>query len=364
MSKTTLVGKPSPRRLGKLLAGCFGAREPRLIVGPGPGLDAAILGVGRGRVMVVAEDPIFPAPGLPLEIMGEFTVHIGASDVAVTGARPTHMTYTLLLPPTCPERDAAVVIRSISKTAKRLGISIVGGHTGWYGAVTIPIVGGVTVWGFAEKGGWVSPGGARDGDLLLMTKGPAIEASALLAVLYRKRLERLVPRKSLDALCARTREITVVKDALVAFEAGRPVGPLGGKRRASAARGGNGVHAMHDATEGGVLGGLWEMSEASGLRLRADLDAVRVPADIAALAAALRFDPWQAISEGTLLAAVAPRAAARVLDAWRRAGIPGFCIGEFDSTLRRNTLRRGGRTGPLPEPGKDPFWPLFFKGLS
>lgn len=354
MSKTKLVGKPSPRRLGKLLAGCFGAREPRLLVGPGPGLDAAVLGVGRGRVMVGAEDPIFPAPGLPLEIMGEFTVHIGASDVAVTGVRPTHMTYTLLLPPTCPERDAAVVIRSISKTARRLGISIVGGHTGWYGAVTIPTVGGVTVWGFAEKSRWISPGGARDGDLLLMTKGPAIEASALLAVLYRKRLERRVPRKSLDALCARTREITVVKDALLAFEAGRA--PKKG--------GGNGVHAMHDATEGGVLGGLWEMSEASGLRLRADLDAVRVPADIASLAAALRFDPWEAISEGTLLAAVAPRAAARVLDAWRRAGIPGFCIGEFDSTLRRNTLRRGGRTGPLPEPGKDPFWDLFFKGLS
>jgi len=75
----------------------------------GPRLDAAVLDLMDGRVMAVAEDPIFPAPGLPLELMGWFTVHIGASDVAVTGLRPQFMTYTLLLPPTCPESDAQTI---------------------------------------------------------------------------------------------------------------------------------------------------------------------------------------------------------------------------------------------------------------
>ena len=361
-----LVGKPSPSRLEKLIGGALGAPSNSVLVGPGPGLDAAVIDVGGGRVMVIAEDPIFPAPGLPLEIMGEFTVHIGASDVAVTGVRPTAMTYTLLLPPGYPESDAALLIRSISRTAMTLGITIVGGHTGWYGAVTIPIVGGVTVWGFAEAGHWVSPGGARDGDALLMTKGPAIEASALLAVLYRGRLGGRIAPKALDTLCARTSEITVVKDALTAFAAGSPPAPphAKGRARAPKAAPGNGVHAMHDATEGGVLGGLWEMAAASLLSVHADLDAAPVPEDIAALADALGFDPWQAISEGTLLAAVAPHSVDEVLAAWAAAGIKGYRFGSFGAGAGKSAVRRGGKTEPLGEPGVDPFWSLFFAGLS
>jgi hydrogenase maturation factor len=340
-----LVGKPSPSRLSRLLQGGLGAASPDVLVGPGPGLDAAILDLGDGRVMAVAEDPIFPAPGLPLEIMGWFTVHIGASDVAVTGVRPQFMTYTLLLPGHCPESDAETVIQSISCAAAELDIAIVGGHTGWYDAVTIPTVGGVAVWGIAPDSEWVSPGGARPGDAILLTKGPAVEATALLAVLYRDRLAGRLSQDLIARACARTDQITVVQDALTAFHAG-------------------GVHAMHDATEGGVLGGLWEMAAASGLRLDADLDLVRVPDDIAGLARALAFDPWQAISEGTLLAAVSPDAAPGVLAAWSAVGIKGFSIGRFRASAAASTFRLNGATRELGEPGRDPFWDLFFAGLT
>lgn len=339
------VGKLSPARTAQLLAGSFGAESKRLIVGPGPGLDAAVLDMGDGRVMAVAEDPIFPAPGLPLEIMGQFTVHIGASDVAVTGVKPEFMTYTLLLPPTCLESDARTIVEAIGGTAEDLGISVVGGHTGWYGAVTIPTVGGVTVWGYAPADRWASPGGARDGDVILMTKGPSIEAAALLAVLYRDKLAARMDSSTLDKLCARTDEITVVRDALIAFETGA-------------------VHAMHDATEGGVLGGLYEMSLASGMKISADLDSVDVPEDIARLSEALDFDPWAAISEGTLLAAVESDRVDDVMNAWSAAGIPAFRLGRFDASEARSTYRRGGQTLELREPGVDPFWGLFFAGLG
>jgi hydrogenase maturation factor len=294
--------------------------------------------------MAVAEDPIFPAVGLPLETFGEFTVHIGASDVAVTGIRPQFMTYSLLLPPGFAEDDTRTIIRSISDAAEDLGISIVGGHTGWYGAANIPTIGGVTVWGFAPQSEWISPGGARDGDALLLTKGPAIEAAALLAVLYADRLSDRVSSEALEKLLSRTEEITVVSDALTAFAAG-------------------GVHAMHDATEGGVLGGLWEMSAASGVSIAADLDRVTVPDDILQIAAALRFDPWCAISEGTLLAAVAPGSVGSVTEAWKKAGIESFELGRFDASMSTSTVTRGGRPAELGEPGVDPFWALFFAGL-
>ena len=340
-----LVGKPSPTRLQSLLAGSLGAPSPHLLLGPGAGLDAAVLDLGDGRVMVVAEDPIFPAPGLPLAVMGQFTVHIGASDVAVTGVPPQYLTYTLLLPGSSPESEARTIIEAVSRHAADLGISIIGGHTGWYDAVTVPIVGGVTVWGFAGRDQWVSPGGAREGDLLLLTKGPAIEAAALLAIIYRDRLRGRLPDDLIAQACARADQITVVRDALVAFRAG-------------------GVHAMHDATEGGVIGGLWEMSASSGLGLDGDLDAVPVPDDIARVAAALGFDPWAAISEGTLLVSVAPEAAGRVQSAWSAAGIESWPLGRFDSPGAPVRVRRDARLTEVAEPHEDPFWSLFFAGLA
>jgi hydrogenase expression/formation protein HypE len=339
------IGKLTPSRMKALLFGAFGAPSEQILVGPGPGLDAAVLDMADGRVMAVAEDPIFPAAGLPLEIMGEFTVHIGASDVAVTGIKPEFMTYTLLLPPESPDSDAEILVRSISKAAESLGIAIVGGHTGWYSAVTLPIVGGVTVWGYAPRDRWVSPAGSKYGDVVLMSKGPAVEASALLAVLYRTSMEKKIHSRLFKRLLRRTHEITVVADALSAFEAG-------------------GVHAMHDATEGGVLGGLWEMADASGLSVHVDIDGVKVPGDIAKLSSILKFDPWQAISEGTLLVAVDPAAADRVLETWKRAGIEGFHLGSFGSSINQSTIRRHKKILPLPEPGVDPFWALFFAGLE
>ncbi len=342
---SNLVGKPNPLRLNSLVQGALGTPNKQVLVGPGPGLDAAVLATFDGRVMAIAEDPIFPAPGLPLDIMGWFTVHIGASDVAVTGIRPEYMTYTLLLPPDCPEADVRTIITSISEAAKELGIAIVGGHTGWYGAVTVPTVGGVTVWGHADSNAWISPGGARDGDTILMTKGPCIEAAALLSIVYKERLAKEMSAAHLQSLGNRVNEISVVKDALTAFAVG-------------------GVHAMHDATEGGVMGGLWEMSAASNLPVTVNLDEITIPSDIAALAHALDVDPWQAISEGTLLAAVEPHAVPKVQDAWNKAGIPSMVLGRFDASLGANTMVLGGKTQELHMPEKDPFWELFFAGLE
>jgi hypothetical protein len=119
----THVGKLSPSRTHGLLSDALGARSDSLIVGPGPGLDAAVLDLGDGRVMAVAEDPIFPAVGLPLETFGEFTVHIGASDVAVMGVRPQFMTYSLLLPPGFAEDDTRTIIPGGSDCASSAATS-------------------------------------------------------------------------------------------------------------------------------------------------------------------------------------------------------------------------------------------------
>jgi len=335
------IGKMSPDKMEALIGNSFGKKSSDVIVGPGAGLDAAVIRLSDGRVMAIAEDPIFPAPGLPLETFGWFTVHIGASDVAVTGIKPQFMTYTLLLPPSFSEEDTKTIIESISRTAEELGITIVGGHTGWYGAVTVPTIGGVSVWGFADSDKWISPGGAKDGDIILMTKGPSIEASSLLAILKAEKLKGKISDGNLESLIKRSNEITVVKDALLAFESGE-------------------VNAMHDATEGGVVGGLWEMSYSSGISVFADFDSVDIPDDILALSKVLKFDPWEAISEGTLLAAVKPGAEKKVMEVLKANGIRSWVLGRFDSSLEKNIVKRRDIESELICPEEDPFWKLFF----
>src|SRR5512136_3462002 len=123
------IGKIDEAVFRALIAGKFGRRDRSVLVPPMAGVDAGVVDLGGGRVLVVAEDPIFTMPRLPLEMFGRFTVHIGPSDVAVMGVKPRYMTYTLLLPPETPREDFKAIVDSIHKTARELEIAIVGGHT-------------------------------------------------------------------------------------------------------------------------------------------------------------------------------------------------------------------------------------------
>ncbi len=341
-----MIGKIDADTFERIVSGRFGRRNPDVVVVPRNGVDAGVVKVGGGRVMVVAEDPIFPAPGLPLDTFGWFTVHIGASDVAVMGVKPEYMTYSLLLPPETGEEDLKAVVDSIHSAADELGISIVGGHTGYYPSVVTPVVGGVTVWGFTGEDEYVTPAGAEPGDDILLTKGPAIEAAALLAVLYEKQLveeygEALVEKAK--KLCGK---ITVVEDALTAVEAG-------------------GVHAMHDATEGGVIGGLYEVADASGVGMEVDEREFIMPEEVKAVCDFLGIDSVQAIAEGSLLIACSPESTEEIIRALDANGVPVSRVGEVVDDTGTRTLRRlDGSVEELRVPGQDPFWPAFFKGLE
>ena len=339
------VGKIDLATFEALLRSRLGRPDPRVLVGPLTGVDAAVIAVGE-QVLVIAEDPIFPAPGLPLETFGWFTMHIGASDVAVMGVRPEFATYSLLMPPGTPREDFDCITESIHHAALELDIAIVGGHTGYYPVVTVPIIGGITVFGTGDPAQVVTPAGACPGDAVLLTKGPAIEATGLLAVLYESDLRAQHGDTIAEAALARGAQITVVRDALTA----RAAGP---------------VSAMHDATEGGVLAGLWEIAEASGVGMEVDEALMPWPPEVEALCGMLGIDPLAAIAEGTLLITAAEAIVAPVIVALAREGIACARIGRVtnDLTCRRIT-RRDGRVEDLAVPAEDPFWPAFFRGVE
>jgi len=323
----------------------LGRKDDSVVVPPLTGVDAGVIDIGNDNVLIIAEDPIFSVPGQPLEMFGWYTVHIGASDVAVMGVKPRYMTYSLLMPPETPDEDFRTIIDSIHQNADDLGIAIVGGHTGYYPGFMAPTIGGITVFAVCGKDEYITPAGARTGDDVLLTKGPAVEAAGILAALQPEKLSAYPP-ELVEMAKAQCQQMTVVKDALTAMEAG-------------------GVHAMHDATEGGVRGGLFEIASASGVGMEIDESLFVYPEEIRIVAEGFDFDPIEAIAEGTLLLTVDPGHTQAVLSALEGVDIAASVVGRcIDDESVRTIKRRNGSLEQLYIPVQDPFWPLFFEALG
>jgi len=342
----TQIGKINLEQFIQHVLPYLGAPSERVLVPPMTGVDAGVVDLGHDQVLIIAEDPILPAAGLSWEDFGYFTTHIGASDVAVMGVAPQFMTYSLLLSEGTPLETVERIAKSIHQAAESLGIAIVGGHTGYYPVVTLPVIGGVTVFAVARKDQYVTPRGARVGDAVILTKGPAIEATGLLAVVFEPKLRPLMGDALFEKARARVYDMTVVKDALIARSAGR-------------------VTAMHDATEGGVIGGLFEVANASGVGMRIDESRFVLPPEVAETCRILEVDALEAISEGTLIITAHPEDADSIVAALAAAGIASSVIGEVLPEEAGRTIRRlDGSVRELAIPEEDPFWRKYFEGLG
>ncbi len=328
------LGKLPPALLLSLFER-HGPDDPRVLLGPGVGVDCAVLDFGE-RALVVKSDPItFTA-----EDIGWYAVHVNANDVATAGAPPRWFLATLLLPESGTDQSLVEgIFDQIGAACREVGAQLIGGHSEVTAGLNRPIVAGTMI-GEVRRESLVTPLGARPGDRLLLTKGIPIEATSILAREFGERLSGL-PQEVLAAARDYLRQpgISVVREALAAARAG-------------------GVHAMHDPTEGGLASGLWELAQASGVRLEVWRDSIRVPAEARAVCAALGVDPLAAIASGALLLAVAPAAAPAVVQAVEAEGVAIFEIGLVVEGQGVMLVEPQGRR-ELPWPPRDEIARLF-----
>jgi hydrogenase expression/formation protein HypE len=341
---------------GKIHAGFFerviaqrlGRKSERVLVGPRTGVDAGVLDLGGGQVMVVTTDPLFVVPEYGWERAGWFAVHILASDVATSGFTPQFMTADLNLPLSMTEAQLEALWESMHHAADDLGMSIVTGHTGRYDGCGYPMVGGSTVFSIGPSDGYVSVGMTRTDDAVIVTKGAAVEAAGLMAVTFGRRLTAVYG----SDFARRAEEIfwqmSTVRDAMAASR-------VGVRDR--------GVTAMHDATEGGVFGGLCEMAEVAGVGMDIDLEAIPVADDVRAICQHFSMDPYTSISEGTLLVTCRPERAKDILKSLGDEGIPAARVGTCSRTPQVR-LHQQGRQGVLDPPRVDPFWEAFARAAA
>ena len=294
-------GKLPPAILDGLLAR-IPRRDARVVVGPRIGEDAAVIDFGD-RYLVAKSDPVTFAA----ERIGWYAVQVNANDLATMGARPRWFLATLLLPRGDPSL-AEAVFADLLAACEELDISLCGGHTEVTPGLDRPIVAGHML-GEVEKERLVRKERIRPGDVVLLTRGVALEGTAILA---REKAGELAGRLE-AALLERARNllfrpgISVVADALAACAAAP-------------------VHGMHDPTEGGLIGGLYELAVAAAAGLAVDSSRILVLPETAAICSLLDLDPLRLIASGALLIAVAPEDERRVVEALAARGTPVAAI--------------------------------------
>jgi len=345
------------QRTGKITAEIFeqvilrrlGAQDPGVLAGPAHGVDVGVVRVAPGTVMALTTDPVFIVPAYGWERAAWFAVHILASDAATSGLPLRWMTVDLNLPPAITDEELAALWESFSRACEELGIAVISGHTARYDGCSWPMAGGATCMALGPESGFVTPAMARPGDQVVMTKGAAIEATALFAATYPDRLAAAVGADVTRAADALFGQMTVVPECRVAARFGLRE---------------KGVTSMHDATEGGVLAGLAEIAAASGTGLRIELEAIPVRPEVRAVCGHVGIDPYASISEGTLIATVTADRAGAFLAALAADGIDAAVVGEVVEPSLGTMLVTPHGEQPLRHPGTDPFWQAFARWAS
>jgi hydrogenase maturation factor len=339
-----VTGKVTPEMFEQVILRRLGASDRDVLVGPQHGVDVGVVRVAPGVVMAVSADPVFIVPQYGWDRAAWFAVHILASDTSVSGLPLRWMAVDLNLPPETTDDDLTAIWEAFSRTCAELGLAVVTGHTARYDGCSWPMVGGAVCAALGPEDAFVTPTMAGVGDRVVVTKGAAIEATALFAATFPDRLKAGVGEDTWRAADALFEKMTVVPEARVAARYGL-------RER--------GVTSMHDATEGGVLAGLTEVAAASGVGLRVELDAVPVRPEVRSVCEHVGIDPYSSISEGTLIATVRPEHAGAFLTALAEEGIDAAVVGDVTDPEKGTILVADGVEGPLEHPGLDPFWGAF-----
>jgi hydrogenase expression/formation protein HypE len=310
----------------------LGAERKEVVIGPSAGIDGAVLDLGD-KSLVVSMDPITGA----VERIGWLAVNVNANDVATFGVEPAFLFSCIMLPENADRKLVETISTQMNVAAKDLGIAIVGGHCESTPSLANPIVVGCIL-GLTEKGHYVTAGGAKPGDKLILTKSAGIEGTAILATDREQTLKKTMNNTTLQAAKNFYNQISVVKDALTAYKTG-------------------GVHAMHDPTEGGILNGVHEIADASNLGAKITADAIAVQPETAQVCNYFQIDPLQLIGSGALLIAAETKSADKIVSNLKLEGIQAAVIGEFTENAEQRLLKqKDGLTTALPRPLSDNLW--------
>ena len=305
-------------------------RRQEVIVGPAVGQDCAALCVGADEALVLSSDPI---TGTSKEI-GRFGACVTTNDIAAAGAEPLGVLLTILLPEDTEEKELKEMMRETEDACGAMGVEIIGGHTEITDAVIRPVL-TVTGVGRIKKDRLFTLKSVHEGDDLIVTKWIALESTAIIAKEKREELLNHFPASLVDTASEFDRFLSVIPESKIAMT--------------------HGISAMHDVTEGGIFGALWEMGSGSGCGLEADLKKIPIRQETVEICEYFGLNPYLSMSSGSML--IAAKDGEGLVRKLKEAGISAAVIGRMTAGNDR-IIRSGDEVRYLDKPQTDELYKL------
>lgn len=297
------VGKLDSELLKKIVFNNINFHRDEVMVKPGIGEDCAVIDYGE-YACIISTDPI---TGAANEV-GRLAVHITCNDIASNGVEPLGIMMTILAPEGTTEKELEDIMKQAGYEAKKLNVEIIGGHTEITNAVNRIVISSTAI-GKQLKKSVVKSSGAQIGDLVIMSKTAGLEGTGIIAYDLEEELLSTFSREIVENAQKMVEQISVIKE-----------GVIGGRLGAS---------SMHDVTEGGILGAVWEVCEAADLGCNIYKEKIAIAQETKKICEYFSIDPLKLISSGTMLITIKKEKAEALIEELRKSEIQGSIIGEI-----------------------------------
>ncbi|WP_330547707.1 AIR synthase family protein [Caminicella sporogenes] len=297
------AGKLDSELLQKIVFKNIKFHRDEVLVRASIGEDCAVVDFEK-YVLIMSTDPI---TGAASEV-GRLAVHINCNDIASNGVEPLGLMITILAPLGTTENDIEDIMKQVGEEAAKLNVEVIGGHTEITDAVN-KIVISATAIGRQLKNKLIKTSGAKIKDKIIMTKTVGLEGTGIIAYDLEEKLSSTFSREIIQKAKSMVNDISVVKEGIIGGQVG--------------------VNCMHDITEGGILGAIWEVCEASNVGCIVFKDRIPIAKETADICKFLNINPFKLISSGSMLMTVSPQKEKELIEKLSCSGIKATVIGEI-----------------------------------
>lgn len=325
-----------------------GKERREVQTGPNFGVDVSVINISNSQALAMASDPLSLIPQLGLKESAWLSVHLSANDIATTGFPPLYGQFVLNLPSHLSPQDFQVYWNYIHQFCSDIGLAITGGHTGFVEGQNSTIVGGGTLITIAPQNQILTSSFAQPGDTILVTKSCAISSSAILALSFPETVKNKAGIENYQKACDSFYDISVLQDALTTV------------------RHGNRKHitAMHDVTEGGVLGAIYELAIASGNGALIIDEKIPINEIQSSVSDIFSLDPRYCIGAGSMIITCKEKGVQQTIAQLQELNIPCTEVGQITRKEKGIKLRKDGEESDLIYFEKDPYWNAFYQAVK
>ncbi len=340
------LGKIDIKTIEKVIIPQCGVPRENVIANPSFGVDVAVIRLNEELGIALTSDPLTYIPSLGIRESAWLSVHILANDMATTGFTPQYAQMVLNLSPSMSEEEFTLYWSHIHQFCQEIDLTITGGHTGFIEGQNSTIAGGATFITIAPLKKIILSSNASPGDIILMTKTAALSSTAILALSFPETIQSKLGKESYEELKSLFYQTSSLKEALIA-------------RKIDDA-----ITAMHDVTEGGILGAIYELSTASKVGCKVEYNKIPVTQTQNEICTLFQLDPCRIIGAGSMIMCCKKNKENDVINTLNKHNILCTPIGEILPDPNEKYMIKDKISFPLEYFDTDPYWEAFFNAFN